>query len=371
MYLVQMVGLIIVIVDSVINSDVNLTGYLNVGSAGPPLNVTAGDTTTKRLFVGTPIAPTTGDLVRIEGITTVSTDFIQVEGTGALASGGGITGYRGNIYSTGTTSAIGNFTGYIGGVFHTVPQNVTNQIGATTVCITEAGFSSGNITNQFGFQATVTHAGAGTITTSRGFMADLQVTGSGTITRYIGFDCSTLNTAVATTLAAFRFSGVSGAVNNFGIWSNTNTTGTGSGIVFGTGGDTSFWRGASNQLLTQGDWMSRHYLCSSTPTVAAGAGAGTGPTISITGTDHGFTVNLTTGTTATTNATLFTVTFGAAWTTSAPAVIYAPGNAATAALAVGATPFTSAVATTNMTFTSNATALADSTAYIFRFAANR
>ena len=48
-------------------------------------------------------------------------------------------------------------------------------------------------------------------------------------------------------------------------------------------------------------------------TVAAGAGAGTSPIITITGTDLGGTVTLTTGTSPTTGGALFTITFNTAF----------------------------------------------------------
>jgi hypothetical protein len=157
-----------------------------------------------------------------------------------------------------------------------------------------------------------------------------------------------------------------GTSQNAAIHINSNTAGAGAGIVLGTSYDTSFWRGAASQLLTQGDWLSRHYLCSSTPTVAAGAGAGTSPTISIAGTDHGFAVTLTTGNPIATG-TVFTVTFGASWTSSAPQVGREDGNANASALSGTSRPFTSAVSTTTMTFTSGSVALATATQYIWRF----
>jgi hypothetical protein len=162
----------------------------------------------------------------------------------------------------------------------------------------------------------------------------------------------------------------SGATGNYGLWIKDNTASAAAGVVLGFSADASFWRGAANQLLTQGDWSTRHYLSSSTPTVAAGAGAGTSPTISIAGTDHGFTVTLTQGNPSATG-TVFTVTWGASWTTSAPAVTVSPGNASTAALSGTSLPYISAVSTTTMTFTSGSVALTAATAYIFRFTAMR
>jgi len=101
------------------------------------------------------------------------------------------------------------------------------------------------------------------------------------------------------------------------------------------------------------------------PTIAAGAGAGTGPTISISGNGQGGIINLTTGTTTTTAATLFTLTYSTSMPLGASIALH-PANAATAALAVGATPFATSTATVG-TVTSNSTALAASTAYAWHY----
>lgn len=58
-------------------------------------------------------------------------------------------------------------------------------------------------------------------------------------------------------------------------------------------------------------------------TVAAGAGAGTSPTISITGTDLGGTVTLTTGTSPVTAGALFTITFNTAFEVVPKGILFA------------------------------------------------
>lgn len=163
---------------------------------------------------------------------------------------------------------------------------------------------------------------------------------------------------------------ISGGTNNYGIWFGANNASGAAGIVFGASGDTMLYRKTTNQLLTPGDWSARHYFCSSTPTIAAGAGAGTAPTISITGTDHGFSVTLTQGN-PTATGTVFTVTFGATWTTLAPSFACSPGNANAAALSGTSLPYISAVSTTVLTFTSGSVALVAGTQYIWRFAGMR
>ncbi len=65
---------------------------------------------------------------------------------------------------------------------------------------------------------------------------------------------------------------------------------------------------------------------STAPTVAAGAGAGTGATVSVVGNDIEGIVTVTCGTSPATSSTLFTLTFFDSYTTAPIAVIVAPGN---------------------------------------------
>lgn len=100
---------------------------------------------------------------------------------------------------------------------------------------------------------------------------------------------------------------------------------------------------------------------SSTPTIVAGAGAGTSPTISISGTDLGFRIALTTGT-APSTGTIATVTFNRPYG-SAPFVAIGERNANSAGLAVRPYATTSTTALT----LSIGTALSASTQYIWEF----
>lgn len=102
------------------------------------------------------------------------------------------------------------------------------------------------------------------------------------------------------------------------------------------------------------------------PTVAVGAGAGTGgsPGATIAGHDTDFAVTLTTGTVIGTG-TIFTVTFGNAYTT-APYVQVTSGNAAAAALMGGATQWYPTSTTTTMVLNSGTTGLtAAGAVYVF------
>lgn len=111
---------------------------------------------------------------------------------------------------------------------------------------------------------------------------------------------------------------------------------------------------------------------SSTPGIAAGAGAGTTPTVSVTGNDAAGLLNITTGTTPTgTNAIIATITFNTTYA-SAPRVIICPANRAangltTAIPLVPAAGQTNGVTTTTFVLESNTVALTGSTAYIWTY----
>lgn len=103
------------------------------------------------------------------------------------------------------------------------------------------------------------------------------------------------------------------------------------------------------------------------PTIAAGAGAGTSPTIAISGTDSTGLITLTTGSTPSTSATVCTVTYGGGAYGASPHVIISPHNAATAALAVGAQPFGGGETSSVFTLTSGSSALTAATAYAWTY----
>jgi hypothetical protein len=107
-----------------------------------------------------------------------------------------------------------------------------------------------------------------------------------------------------------------------------------------------------------------------TPTVAAGAGAGTSPTVTIVsgGTNRSYQLSVVTGTLPTGGATVATVTYSAAWATATNPVL-TPANA-NAALLSGATMIYSAGSTTTATVTAGATGLTAATTYIWNVFSN-
>lgn len=98
-----------------------------------------------------------------------------------------------------------------------------------------------------------------------------------------------------------------------------------------------------------------------TPSVSAGAGAGSSPTISVRGTDIAGEITLTTGTLPTLSATVLTLTFASAYG-STPFISVVPANAVTALLS-GATMVFPTISTGALSLTSGLTALTAATTY--------
>lgn len=119
----------------------------------------------------------------------------------------------------------------------------------------------------------------------------------------------------------------------------------------------------SEKLSVAGNIKTRHLIGQSTaPGVAGGAGAGTGPTVTLSNaTDISGLINLTTGTTPSTGATVLTVTFNAAYG-SAPNVVLFPANANAATLS-GITMVYATSTTTTFVVTSGTTGLTGATDY--------
>lgn len=104
---------------------------------------------------------------------------------------------------------------------------------------------------------------------------------------------------------------------------------------------------------------------SSAPSISAGAGAGTSPTVAITGTDMGGYISVTAGTIPSLSATIATVTFNSAYGSAPKCVVITPANAETAILSGASMVFVNQAGITTTTFdiTSGVTALTAATAY--------
>ncbi len=213
---------------------------------------------------------------------------------------------------------------------------------------------------------------AGVITTVQGMAVAGSASTTKTFTDHICVDLWPGVQPTATRNIGLRINGItSGGASAFNaaihILTTSSGTGTQAGIVIGPSDSTaaSFWRGATNQLLTQGDWMARRYRCSSVPSIAAGAGAGTSPSIAISGSDAGFTVTLTEGNPSATGV-IFTATLGSPSSGAPPRVGISPGNAATAALSGTSVPFVTKSNTT-VVLNSGSVALTAGTVYVWDF----
>ncbi len=142
-------------------------------------------------------------------------------------------------------------------------------------------------------------------------------------------------------------------------------------ITFGN--DTTLSRPQKGRIQTGGDFVARGHFVGEpyvAPTVAAGAGAGTSPTLSMTANsnDCKMQVSLTTGTATPNNAILFTVTYGKPFQYNiTKGVVFAPANAN----AVGAPVYVDGAteSLTSFVFRVTSPSLAISTAYIWNFQA--
>lgn len=104
---------------------------------------------------------------------------------------------------------------------------------------------------------------------------------------------------------------------------------------------------------------------SSAPTIAAGTGAGTSPTIAIAGKDTAGQITITTGSSPTAGATIVTVTFNVAYA-AAPYIALTPANANASALALTSRPFPGST-TTTFVLTAGSAALTAATQYVFNY----
>ncbi len=105
----------------------------------------------------------------------------------------------------------------------------------------------------------------------------------------------------------------------------------------------------------------------SAPSIAGGTGAGTSPSVAITGSDIAGKITITTGTTPSgSNTTIASVTFNIPYAAS-PYVILTPADANTALLSGVTMVYVGTISTTGFVITSGTTALAASTGYSFYY----
>lgn len=263
-------------------------------------------------------------------------------------------------------------------------NNQSNNFGYFTISVYKGGVSQGTIFNLDNFGNGFTSASWG-----------VHRTGVATSTTFDGLTAlnftSSTSGAVQQNSPVIRYMGsawntTATAANNWIEWTEGIRTGSGT-----TPTSAFVWaqRRSTNNSGSYTDVMSldnssnlsllntvstKHIIgSSSAPTIAAGTGAGTSPTVSISGTDMSGTISVTTGTSPTgSNAILATITFNVAYG-AAPRVQIDAGNRNAQALAIGAIPLvpitgqTNGVTTTTFVIETGATALAASTSYIWSY----
>lgn len=140
---------------------------------------------------------------------------------------------------------------------------------------------------------------------------------------------------------------------------------TSGGITYDTNIDRFFQLnngGVWKKMLTSDDYAS---LIIGTPTIVAGTGAGTSPTVSVTSNGRSLQVTVITGTLPTgTNATVGTVTLANALTYT-PYPVFSSGNASTSLLSGASMIYMTSTGSANVTITSGTTALTAATTYIW------
>lgn len=251
-------------------------------------------------------------------------------------------------------------------------------------------FADSYLQRAYGVRNVFLASGNCTVTTTASGFSDLGPVGAGTLTapEYASFHCqitpppgSTLGAVTGLRVNSSNFGAVgttiqsnvgieitertSGTTRNYGIWFSDAGSTVGSGIAWGSTGDVVIYRSAAGVLRADANIRARRTMCLSTPTIAAGAGAGTTPVISVAGTDEGFRVTLKEGTPSATGV-ICTATFGGTSTGNAPVGLWSPGNAATAALTGTSLPYVTTTATT-LVLNSGSAALTAGIDYVFNF----
>lgn len=316
-------------------------------------------------FVGSRIAELVSVTYTEDGSNTQVTDAFVIDSVGGNRSGTS----AGNGFSAMTSVLIRN---HLGG-----STNASGVTGISVVGLNSAGgFQTspgvrpfdqwtGTASSSTGIATrAIGNISSGTIGTCIGISV---ISGQGTVsvtTGNYGISVDGIALLGATNGAGIRiFDQPSGSRG--GIWFPGNSAlGARAGISWGSSADTSVYRGAAGVLESPGDVRFDHPRCLKAPSIAAGAGAGTSPTIAIAGTDLGFSVTLAQGN-PTATGVICTVTFGKTWTV-APKAGISPGNAATAALSGNSVPYVTTTATT-LVLNSGSTGLTAGTQYVWNF----
>lgn len=133
-------------------------------------------------------------------------------------------------------------------------------------------------------------------------------------------------------------------------------------------GDLAQWQLPAGGVLLKLDASGR--ICkgagATTPGIAAGAGAGTSPTVGATGKDQAGQISVLTGSSPTASAVVATLTFANTWGAT-PNIILTPANAAAAALSGNAAVFISSPGTGSFAVSVGSTQLGAATTYLWNY----
>lgn len=197
----------------------------------------------------------------------------------------------------------------------------------------------------------------------------LTIGGSGTGILTVGFSSGTINLTAAANGYNFGVNagtlGITSA-GNIGFISGSTTY----GKLFSTG-RWSFGNTPTDDTVNTFQITGRTKINGqvsyggSTPSIAAGTGAGTSPTVSIVGTNNGGVITVTTGTLPSSSAILITVTYTGAFATGSQIILY-PTNSNTSLLSGVSMVYTTGT-TSTFTITTGTTALTAATIYSWAY----
>lgn len=328
-----------------VGTDSAVAGFIEIGNIGAP-SITVGQNTSaanqSSFTMGSAEFAINGAGTGITTwmsnttITQGSGGFIGWSSSGTLTNGNQDTGFKrlaAKSVEVDDGTAAGNFG-----------QITAGSSGATTAALVNG-------------MILATHS-TGTPAAGLGGTFLFNIDSTTTLNRNAGAVSAVWTTATdASRTSALTFSVVNSAA---ALAEAMRVNGTGD-LSIGTTTDT-------EKLTVNGNVALQHiHGTTSTPTIAAGTGAGSSPgTLSVTGTDASMVISITTGTAPVLSSTVATVTFATAYGV-APVIILTPANSAAALLTGITDAFITQASTSTTTFviTSGTTGLTGATTYVW------
>lgn len=275
------------------------------------------------------------------GVSVNVDDAKAVTGANSIAN---IVGYNATVGGAATVSTSSPSTYNLSGI----SENSVNP------SYTFTSTSTGNAINSYGANLLINDSNSNT---SSGTNA---INDYGVNVQISNFGSSSAGTLTKNSYGGkFSISGITGAnfaSTGYGVWASSS----------GNGTNWDFYAASGNPSFFTGTVSVKHLIGNGgAPSIAAGAGAGTGPTVFVSGTDTAGAVIIITGTLPTVSSVAATVTFLSAFASN-PFMSLTPGNAATALLS-GATGVFVTPSTTNFTITAGPSGLVAATTYLWYY----